>query len=268
MSSLPSFFLSPTAFRDLRVTVDDPSIIRQMRKVFRMQSGSAFIALDGRGYEYACVIDHIDHTLVQAFVEKRIANMRETAIPVVLYPSLIRRERFATIVEKCTELGVASFVPIDATRSPYHDISPHLRGRWEAIIRESVEVARRGMLPLLGSVTTLADALAGIPSGELVIALSTEQDGMKTAKDIVAMIHGAKRIHPVRSRPAEGSATGTLGRPASNGVHLFLGPEGDYTEEEYVLLKARGAIPFSLGVRIVRSETAAIAAATLFTALQ
>ncbi|MBI4281430.1 16S rRNA (uracil(1498)-N(3))-methyltransferase [Candidatus Uhrbacteria bacterium] len=244
MSSLPSFFLSPTAFHDRAVTIRQPEIIRQMRKVFRMQSGSAFIALDGAGHEYACVIDHIDHTLVRALVEKQIPNTREPAIPVVLYPSLIRRERFATILEKCTELGVALFSPIAATRSPYRDIAPHLRGRWETIIRESAEVARRGLLPQLSAVTTLATALAAIPQGEHVIALSTAQEGIKTAKDTVMMIRGMKRIH------------------------LFLGPEGDYTEEEYTLLKERGAIPFSLGARIVRSETAAIAAVALFTALQ
>ncbi|MDO8581424.1 MAG: 16S rRNA (uracil(1498)-N(3))-methyltransferase [bacterium] len=242
MSSLPSFFLPPNSFHDQTVTMYDAEIIRQMRKVFRLKPGGVFIALDGREHEYTCAIDHIDHTVVRASITERKKNMRETAIPVFLYPSLIRRERFATIVEKCTELGVTSFVPIDTSRSPYHDISPHLRERWEAIIRESVEVARRGILPSLASVTTLSDALISIPSDEIVIVLSTMQDGVKIAKDIATIIHGAKR------------------------VHLFLGPEGDYTEEEYGLLKERGAIPFSLGSRIVRSETAAIAAVVLFTA--
>ena len=244
MSSLPSFFLASTAFHDLRVTLHDPDVIRQMRKVFRMQSGDTFIALDGAGHECACVIDHIDHTEVRAFIAERKPNTRETAVPIMLYPSLIRRERFAVILEKCTELGVLAFVPVDATRSPYHDMSPNLRARWEHIIREAAEVARRGLLPKLAPVASLADALTNIPEHEQVIAFSTAQENIKKASDIVGIVKRATR------------------------VHLFLGPEGDYTEEEYALLQTRGALPLSLGARIVRSETAAIAAVTLFTSLQ
>lgn len=241
MSSLPSFFFAPHAFHDRMVTIHEADVIRQMRKVFRMHVGSAFIALDGKGHEYTCHVDVLQHDVVRASVVSDIVTDRETSITITLYPSLIRRERFVLLLEKCTELGVFGFFPIAASRSPYHEMTPHTKERWEHIIREAAEVARRGVLPKLAAAMTLSAALANIPSDETVVVLSTAQDGVKTAKDITTLLQGMKSLH------------------------LFLGPEGDYTEEEYALLKTRGAIPFSLGSRIVRSETAAIAAVALFT---
>lgn len=245
MSSLPSFFLSPNAFHgvfDRVVTIHDAAIIRQMRKVLRLKPGDLFIALDGERHEYTCRIDAFDRDRVRTTIMQEAVSTRETRVPITLYASLIRRERFALLLEKCTELGVSRFSPIAAARSPFHEITPHLRQRWEHIIREAAEVARRGVLPALAPVATLAVALAAIPSDEQVIVLSTAHTGAKTAKDIPTITRGVKRIH------------------------LFLGPEGDYTEEEYGLFNERGAIPFSLGSRIVRSETAAIAAVSIITA--
>lgn len=244
MSSLPSFFLPPQAFHDQVVTIREPDVIRQMRKVFRMKPGDVFLALDGARHEYTCVIDAWDRTVVRAIIQHVAESARETRVSLLLYPSLIRRERFATILEKCTELGVASFLPIAASRSPYQDISPHLRGRWAAIIRESAEVAHRGVLPPLASVAALSESLARIPKNEPIIVLSTAQEDVKTANDIPSVLKNTQRIH------------------------LFLGPEGDYTEEEYQLFSQYKATPFSLGSRIVRSETAAIAAVVLFSSLQ
>ncbi len=242
MSSLPSFFLPREAFHDRAITIHEAEIIRQMRKVFRMKPGDSFVALDGKGHEYICRVDALQHDVVRASIVSDSTTKRETSISVVLYPSLIRRERFVLVLEKCTELGVSGFFPIAASRSPYHAITQHTKERWEHIIREAAEVAHRGMLPKLAAAMTLSDALANIPANDLTIVLSTAQDGVRTANDITTIIQGVKS------------------------VHLFLGPEGDYTEEEYGLLHERGAVFFSLGPRIVRSETAAIAAVALFTA--
>lgn len=248
MSSLPSFFLLPSAFHDNTITIHDAEVIRQMRKVLRLKPGDAFIALDGKGHEYTARVAVLQRDVVRASVIGDGVNTREPRIAVVLYPALIRRERFATILEKCTELGVARFVPIAAERSPYRDCSGHLRERWEHIIREAAEVARRGILPALAFATRLAAVLSAIPSEDALVVLGTQQNppagGMKKASAISGMLD---RKHC---------------------AHVFIGPEGDYTEEEYAALKNRGASFLTLGPRIVRSETAAIAAAALFTSLQ
>ena len=241
MSSLPSFFLPPNAFHDRSVTVRDAEIIRQMRKVLRLAPSDLFIALDGERHEYTCRIDAFDRDRVRTTIMHEAVSTREARVSITLYASLIRRERFALLLEKCTELGVSRFSPIAAARSPFHEITSHLRQRWEHIIREAAEVARRGVLPPLEPVTTLTAALAAISSEDSIIVLGTQQEHIKTAQAIPDMIRG------------------------KHGVHIFVGPEGDYTEEEYGALKERGAVALSLGPRIVRSETAAIAAVTLFT---
>lgn len=243
MSSLPSFFLPPNAVRSTVVIIHESDIIRQMRKVLRLKPDDQFIVLDGSRQEYLCRITHLDHTEARATIVEQKANTRETAVSVFLYPALIRRERFALVLEKCTELGVAGFYPVAAARSPFRDIAPNLQTRSEHIIREAAELARRGILPALQQVQTLNGALAAIPKDETIVVLSTAPAG-STLSVITSVFEKQKPIH------------------------LFVGPEGDYTEEEYALFAAHGALALSLGPRIVRSETATIAAVNLFTSLQ
>ena len=101
---------------------------------------------------------------------------------------------------------------------------------------------RRGTLPVLHLVATPAHALAHLPFDGRCFVLTTQQHGIRHAHEISLLLRGA------------------------TSVHLFIGPEGDYTDDEYALFRKTGVIPLSLGPRIVRSETAAIAAVALMTA--
>ena len=245
MSSRNAFFFPPQVFRDGFVTVTDKDVVHQIRRVLRLRVGDAFIALDGRGHASECLIHSMEKDTLRAQIVAERTIDHEPTAAIVLYPALIRRERFALLLEKCTELGVTEFRPIIAERSAYTHLTPILLRRWEKVVREAAEVVRRGVLPAIHQAQPVAEALAGLSmqEGDRAFILSTRSEEMVLPKDLVAIC--AKK--PQR-------------------IHLFLGPEGDCTDAEYALFRDAGIQPLSLGSRIVRSETAAIAAVSLLAA--
>lgn len=213
-----------------------PEMVRQMRQVLRLQVGSSVVVLDDRGWEYEVVLESLHRGGGQAQVQSLRQNGNEPRLHLTLFMSLLKRDNFEWVLQKGTELGVSRFVPVVTQRTVVTAVKPNKAARWQRILQEAAEQCRRGRLPQL------------LPEVDWETAVAQAQAAN------VALI------------PWEEATTGSIAAnvPASAGsVALLIGPEGGFTVDEVEQATAAGIQPVSLGRRILRAETAAVAAATL-----
>jgi 16S rRNA (uracil1498-N3)-methyltransferase len=162
-------------------------------------------------------------------------------VEIVLYQALIKGDRFEWVLEKGTELGVARFVPLLASRSvvrPRAGRSGRSQ-RWQRVVTEAAEQCGRGLLPRVASPVELGEALA-------------------SARGLRLLLWEEERAMGLRSALREGLAEQSEAkRPL---LSVFVGPEGGFSREEAESALSHGARVVSLGRRVLRSETAGIAA--------
>lgn len=215
----------------------------QIRDVLRLKADEHIVVLDNQGAEYEVVLTSVNKNEIKGkIVEKREA-MGEPNVKITLYQSLLGREKFEWVLQKCTEVGVVRFVPIITSRTIVRDcnnITAKKLGRWRRIITEAAEQASRGRIPELTSPVKLEEALSQQKEFDLLLMASTEH----------------------RSQSLRGILGGRdIGAGAV--IALFIGPEGGFTEQEMQGGRDNGAIAFNLGRRILRTETAAMVASAL-----
>jgi 16S rRNA (uracil1498-N3)-methyltransferase len=210
--------------------------------VLRMEPGSPLLICDGEGYEYEGRIAELDNNEVIVKIVRVKRTTREPKLQVILAQGLAKKaDSFELVVQKSTELGVSRLVPlltertvVRAKEEKYHN----RKKRWQRIALEAAKVSQRGMVPVVESPTSLRDFLEKIP------------------RDILCLM------------PWEGEQSVGIGevlqREVGNNfprpVAILIGPEGGFSEEEVDCARRSGAVPVTLGPRILRTETAGIIA--------
>jgi len=215
-------------------------------QVLRMQPGDALTLFDGAGGEYDAVVERMGRSEVAIAVGAHHALEREAARGVHLAVGMPANERMDWLVEKATELGVASIQPLATAHGVLRLASERAekkRAHWEAIAIAACEQCGRNRIPVIHPVRPLAgawfdalDARGGNPLERLVLSL------------------------------AEGARPGA-GLGSAAGAHETLvlsGPEGGLSATEEREAIARGFAPVTLGPRVLRAETAALAALVVF----
>jgi 16S rRNA (uracil1498-N3)-methyltransferase len=236
------FFVTPDSIVNKAVHFGEDQA-RQIRQVLRLQRGTQVVVLDNSGREYVVMLTEVTRLHALGQIEEARPSTSEPRARVTLYQSLLPRDKFEWVLQKGTEVGVSSFVPVITQRSLVRDAAAagNKQPRWERIITEAAEQSGRGRLPELHQPISFAEALAQAASYHCALI-----PWEKATKESV----GA----------ALGRLPGELNRPA---VALFIGPEGGYSDEEIEQASAARAIPVTLGRRILRTETAAVVAAAL-----
>jgi 16S rRNA (uracil1498-N3)-methyltransferase len=197
---------------------------------------------DGKGGRFECVIDAIEASgTVRAKVTKRL-DAAPPAAALHLFQGLLKASHWDDVLDKATQLGVASFTPVLTPRTVVvlreADRTKAKRERWERIVVAAAKQCQRGTLPEVREAVQFRDA----------IRASRAQDGVVT---LVAWEGLCGAPAALRLKPALAEA---------KTVHLYVGPEGGFTDEEIELADSLGAVTLGLGPRILRAETAAIAA--------
>jgi 16S rRNA (uracil1498-N3)-methyltransferase len=235
------FFLPPQLLTG--DTVEFPAeTARQVALVLRLAPGARVTALDGLGYAYEVELVQVGRAGVSGRVlEKRPAG-GEARTRLTLYLALTGREKFEWMLQKCTEVGAAAFVPVVTARALVQDgrDAGKKLERWERIVREAAEQSRRGRVPEVRAPLRFEAALGAAADMPLkVIPWEGEQAvGLREA------------LAPWQGR-AELEAA------------VFIGPEGGFSEGEIEAARRAGFQPVTLGERILRMETAATVAAAL-----
>lgn len=231
------FFVAPELVRQPGAVVTLPKeLAHQVRDVLHLQPGEQVVLLDNSGDEIAASVAGVNKYAVAVQLLERRPGKSESPIRIILCQGLLKSARFEWILEKGTELGVSVFSPILCRRSMagLEDAGTSKVQRWQRIITEAAEQSGRARLPQLLPTRTLKDALASIPPGALALMPWEEE-------------------HDLSLRDA-------LKSSAASTVVIFIGPEGGLTVEEVRQAQQHGAQIVSLGPRILRAETAALAA--------
>jgi 16S rRNA (uracil1498-N3)-methyltransferase len=225
------FWVSSSQLADGEVTFT-PAQAHQMRSVLRLRPGDQVRIFDGIALVDQ-VVELVDVT--HGRVIGQAAQPPEPRTRLVAYPALLQRDKFESVLQKLTEVGVTAIGPVITARSLVRSAPDAVRlTRWAAILREAAEQCGRGRVPALLPACDLAEALERAEGTRLV---AYEQERDRNLPDALA------------------------DRPSS--VALFVGPEGGFTAEEIDCARALGAQSITLGPRVLRSETASPALAAL-----
>jgi len=221
-------------------------IAHQARDVLRLGSGATLRLLDGAGGEYPAEIVHVARREVTARVGERQEGLPQPAVRLTLCLGLLKAARFEWALQKGTELGVATFQPLVTERAvaATEEFGAARRRRYERIVAEALEQCGGAWLPELAAPRALEEALAAAPA-EAIRLIPWEEEA---AAPLTATLRAVAARRAGEAQPD---------------VWLYIGPEGGFSAREVALARAAGALPVTLGPRILRAETAAIVAAAL-----
>lgn len=207
---------------------------RHITKSLRMKKGDMLTVCTGDGNDYGCIIDDINKDGARLAVCYKQASDSEADIKVSLYQGVPKGDKFEDIIQKCTELGVYEIIPVLTKRCvsrPQEKQAEKKRQRYARIALEAAQQSGRGIVPEIKKMT------------ELKTAVSQCEAEIK----IVFYEGGGEPLSALIKKGAKSAA-------------VFIGPEGGFEKEEVELLKQNGAVAATLGKRILRAQTAPVAA--------
>jgi 16S rRNA (uracil1498-N3)-methyltransferase len=239
-------FVTPERLKGARLVLDGADH-KYVARVLRARPGDALVLFDGVGAEVDAEVVRVGTRDAELALGARRAAPEATApVAITLLVAVPRGARMELVVQKATELGVARIVPVVSGRSVARPEPGGARGgRWEKIAREAARQCGRADVPLVDEPTPLPDAVAAADLPELRLATWEATRGTSLRAALAAAFGAAP--------PAE--------RP--RGVALLVGPEGGLAADEIAAAEAHGFVAVTLGPRILRVETAAIAAVAL-----
>lgn len=208
--------------------------------VIRIRARDRVLVLDGAGAEYLCEVRAADRRTVMLGVIDRRKSPRP-AWSVTLVQSVVKNKAMDLIIQKATELGVRTIVPVLCERSVVRitrDEIPDKTSRWQALAIEAIKQCGCPWLPTIETPRPIA-AIGDVTSKtELSLVASFRPDAKHLRECFISFASTHNRL------------------PCS--VAVVIGPEGDFTDVELRSVLEMGALPVTLGPYVLRSETAAI----------
>lgn len=228
---------SPEALRTGATLVLAESATTHVTRVLRLTAGDPITLFDGTGIDYAATIVAPSRNGVTVRVGAGTAVERESPLQLTLLQGVSRGPRMDLVVQKATELGVHTIQPVLTGRSVVRLDAERAAARlqhWQNIVISACEQCGRSVLPEVREPAELAAALASLEPG--TVGLMLDPDGDTTLESLA---------------------------PAARRIALAIGPEGGFTENERTLLGQAGFGRLRLGPRILRTETAPLAALSI-----
>ena len=220
-------------------TVDLPESVAHHLHVVRLQPGAALTLFDGRGGQYRATLLEVGKKRASASVDAFDDIDVELPYPVTLAQGLPEGAKMDWIVEKAVELGVAAVQPLAAQRSVVRlsgERAEKRQAHWQGVIESASEQSGRNRLAQL------------LPLAEFRRWIGTPQPQAQAQARILLSPRGTQ------------SLASWAGEQAPQPLTLLVGPEGGFSPEEEDAAIAAGALPLTMGPRVLRTETAALAA--------
>ena len=207
--------------------------VKHISSVLRLRTGDEVMLCDGIGMDYHARITAISKAEVHFDILSSSTALTEPQCSLTLFQGLPKAGKLETIIQKCVELGISDIVPVVMDRSVVRISKSDFNKKSERYQRVSMEAAkqsRRGIIPAVGQLISSKEISA---EGFDALILAYELERKKSIKAVLSSIDAsAKRIG------------------------VIVGPEGGISDDEAEYFSSIGAIPFSLGRRILRTETA------------
>lgn len=205
-------------------------------RVLRMQSGDALILFNGDGGEYRATIASVDKKSVHVALESANTSERESPLAIHLGIAISKGERMDWVIQKATELGVTQITPLQTERVEVrlnNEREEKKLSHWQAVAISACEQCRRNRIPAIHSPQMLSAWLDSINA------------------DVKFVLHHRSEV----------TLESFAEKPRS--VALLIGPEGGLSDTEIALAERKNFAPLRLGPRVMRTETAPIAALSI-----
>ncbi len=226
------FFIDPANITNERGTITGQEA-RHISMVLRLKPGTLIALFDGNGMVYQAEITAVNKTTVET---KILASLCHQAAPPFLSvaQALIKGNKMDLIIQKATELGITAILPTISQHCDIKSTSASQINRWQRIAHESCKQCGRPTPMLCHAAVPLPQLFAQAEEFSSKI-IFWEDEGTRTLNDI----HGLQ---------------------SAERILLLIGPEGGFSKQEAASAISHGFSPASLGPRILRAETASIAA--------
>jgi 16S rRNA (uracil1498-N3)-methyltransferase len=252
-----------------------PATAARHVQVLRMQPSQTITLFNGSGGEFEAVIEHMGRHDVQVVVGAHQAKEREARHHVHLAVVMPANDRMDWLVEKATELGVQRITPLMSQHSVLRlqgERADKKIAHWQAVAISACEQCGRNTLPQIDALQNLSAWLqsewaARLQHANVSLGRDQQQQQQQDQKQDQVKVHEADQVTQAAVLSLHPS-TQSLGEWSTNSPSrswlLLSGPEGGLTDEEDALARAKGFAAVHLGERVLRSETAALAAMAYF----
>lgn len=225
---------------DVEVILPDEAV-RHLIQVLRLGPGASVVLFNGDGIEYFAHLQSVSKRNATALVESARQKNTESSLRIHLGQAISRGDRMDYAIQKAVELGVSRITPLETERTNLSlnaERSQKKHEHWWGVIQSACEQSGRNVLPLLEPVTSFDRWCAEKTERELGVVLAPG---------------GEKGFGGLTESPVE--------------LRLIIGPEGGFSEPELALASRYGFVCVGLGPRILRTETATVAALAIVQSL-
>lgn len=235
------FYLPPDQCRESTIQLSERDA-KHASKVLRLRVEDRFSVLDGAGHDLLCQTESMTKSAVCGRV---LSRNKLPALPyeITLYQAVTKGKSMDLIVQKATELGCRTIVPVLSERTVVQcddDEASGKQEKWQYLAIEAIKQCGQVWLPRVEKPLGLGSILSNqAPSAASLNLIASLQPGA---------VH--PRLHIEQFRQEKGQAP--------NQISIWIGPEGDFTPAEVNAIKGAGALPITLGSLILRSDTAAL----------
>jgi len=217
---------------------------RHVGQVLRMQPGQALVMFDGTGGSYPAVIHKVSNRMLSVATGTQLPEERESPVNLSLWHGLCRGERMDSVIQKATELGANTVRPLLTERSMVKLDERRAKKKldhWQKTVISACEQCGRNRLPNIEAPKRLHDLLGGVGKFDLALILDPQA--------------------------STGLTDALTSHAAAVKVLICTGPEGGFTNEEVALATQAGMLNVHMGPRVLRTETAPLAAISIVQAL-
>lgn len=229
---MPRFFINDSPSEQTIIAGEDG---KHIAKSLRMKVGEHLTLCNGQGVDFHCIISSIENDQVTVRVQSSAPTISEPTVAVTLYQGLPKSDKMDSVVQKSVEMGVTRIVPVLTSRCvsrPDEKSTLKKVERWQKIAIEAAKQSGRGILPTVAPVMSFSTAM---------------RQAAKQSTVLFFYEGGGDSLHQLVDKQC-------------TSYSIFIGPEGGFAKEEVTLAMEQGAKKATLGPRILRTETAPVAA--------
>ena len=228
------FFVKPEQVSSDKIRISEAEA-HHIKDVMRLGVGDEVLAFDGTGKEYTGLIEKISSKEVIVKIKSAIEAKKKKRFEITLVQAIPRLEKMDFIIQKATELGVDKIMPVITKRTIVvleGERAKQRLSRWERIATEAAKQCGRVVVPKIEPITDFRSAL--------------EQTKKSSLRLLAALVKEQVKLKQALKDFQEGN------------ISVFIGPEGDFTEEEVNSAREQGVVIVSLGELVLRAETASL----------
>lgn len=235
---MPVFFVPSECITPPTVSVTG-ELLSHLRDSLRIGIGETIVVADGGDRRYRAEITATTRQSMTGRIIEVIPGPPRNAPVLILGQALLKGEKMDWVIQKTTELGIRTIVPVQSRQSIVQvkaDRIDQQLARWNRIALEAAQQSEQWRIPAIATPLSLSACLAQSPAPTLALILTERRDRIGSLRDVAL--------------PASPEAS----------ILVLVGPEGGWTQEEIAMAEGAGCVPITLGPRILRAETAAITA--------